>query len=266
MLPDLRARALSFASYLEKTDMNVPTMRENFEDTEIREEDREYFSRLLGRLHEGSVTILAISESWCGDCVENLPVFAKVEAEFPFIDLIIVPRDQNLDIMDRFDRRQADHSRVRLLRRVWPGVRISQGRPRAPTSSGRSQAQPGGLEPEEQKKACTRPGPTSELIRKARDETTGPYARSWRAGMDPKTLGPGVSQSPEMLAREADTVLGRERLSPLADFQFLGQGRQRWVGSLWRFSPGPRLPGHRRHGIRPKVSAAAQALCFRVLT
>lgn len=102
MLPDFKARALSFASYLEKSDMNVPTMRENSEDTEIREEDREYFSRLAGRLPEGSVTILAISESWCGDCVENVPVFAKVEAEFPFIDLAIVPRDQNLDIMDQF--------------------------------------------------------------------------------------------------------------------------------------------------------------------
>jgi thiol-disulfide isomerase/thioredoxin len=102
VLQEVRARALDFASYLEKADMNVPTMRENFNDTEIGEDDREYFARLAGRLPGGSVSVLALSESWCGDCVENLPVFAKVASEYPFLCLLIVPRDTNLDIMDRY--------------------------------------------------------------------------------------------------------------------------------------------------------------------
>ena len=102
MLAEIRARAMDFPSYLEKADMNAPTMRENFEDTRISESDREYFDRLAGRLPKGSVSILALSESWCGDCVENLPVFAKVAHEYPFLELLIVPRDTNLDIMDRY--------------------------------------------------------------------------------------------------------------------------------------------------------------------
>ncbi|NLA60409.1 MAG: thioredoxin family protein [Firmicutes bacterium] len=102
MLAEIRARALDFPSYLEKADMNGPTMRENFEDTRIGEGDREYFDRLAERLPKGSVSVLALSESWCGDCVENVPVFAKVAHEYPFLELLILPRDTNLDIMDRY--------------------------------------------------------------------------------------------------------------------------------------------------------------------
>ncbi|HHY44883.1 MAG TPA: thioredoxin family protein [Firmicutes bacterium] len=102
MLEEIRARALDFASYVQKADMNAPTMKENFEDTRISEKDREYFDRLAARLPKGAVSVLALSESWCGDCVENVPVFAKVAQEYPFLELLIVPRDTNMDIMDRY--------------------------------------------------------------------------------------------------------------------------------------------------------------------
>jgi thiol-disulfide isomerase/thioredoxin len=100
--PEWRARALDFESYLAKADMNVPTMRENFRDTRIPDGDRAYFDDLSGRLSPGQVTVLALSESWCGDCVENLPVIAKVASLYPFMDLLIFPRDINLDIMDEY--------------------------------------------------------------------------------------------------------------------------------------------------------------------
>lgn len=102
MRPEWRARALDFESYLAKADMNVPTMRENFRDTRIPDGDRAYFDDLSGRLSPGQVTVLALSESWCGDCVENLPVIAKVASLYPFMDLLIFPRDINLDIMDEY--------------------------------------------------------------------------------------------------------------------------------------------------------------------
>jgi len=102
VLAEIRARALDFSTYVAKADMNGPTMRENFEDTRISEKDREYFDRLAERLPKGAVSVLALSESWCGDCVENVPVFAKVAHEYPFLDLLILPRDTNLDIMDRY--------------------------------------------------------------------------------------------------------------------------------------------------------------------
>lgn len=102
MLSELQARALSFDQYLAKADMNVPTMKENYEGTVLTAGDSEFFSFLSQRLPAGSVTAVALSESWCGDCVENLPVLAKIASLYPFLRLWIFPRDVNLDIMDRY--------------------------------------------------------------------------------------------------------------------------------------------------------------------
>lgn len=95
-------RALDFQSYLSKADMNVPTMRENYEDTVVRPEDDLFFRGLSARLPAEAVTVLALSEPWCGDCVENLPAVAKLASLYPFIRLAILQRDLNLDVMDRY--------------------------------------------------------------------------------------------------------------------------------------------------------------------
>lgn len=95
-------RSLSFAGYLGKADMNVPTMKANFDDTQVSGEDHRYFSWLSSKLAPGSIKILAISESWCGDCVENLPVIAKLASLYPCLGLHVFSRDDNLDIMDKY--------------------------------------------------------------------------------------------------------------------------------------------------------------------
>ncbi len=102
MLSELQARALSFDQYLAKADMNVPTMKENFEDTVLTPGDQAFFASLSQKLPAGAVTALVLSESWCGDCVENLPALAKLASLHPFLRLWIFPRDTNLDIMDRY--------------------------------------------------------------------------------------------------------------------------------------------------------------------
>jgi len=45
---------------------------------------------------------LVLSESWCGDAAQNLPVLAKMAECSPLIDLRILIRDEHLDIMDQF--------------------------------------------------------------------------------------------------------------------------------------------------------------------
>ena len=37
-------RALSFQEYVDKAEMNVPTIKANYEDTQISEEDHKYLS------------------------------------------------------------------------------------------------------------------------------------------------------------------------------------------------------------------------------
>jgi len=43
-----------------------------------------------------------ITEGWCGDSAQNLPAIAKIAKTNPLINLQIIERDKNLEIMDRY--------------------------------------------------------------------------------------------------------------------------------------------------------------------
>ena len=45
---------------------------------------------------------LVISESWCGDAAQSVPMLNKMAAITDKVDLRIVFRDQNLDLMDQY--------------------------------------------------------------------------------------------------------------------------------------------------------------------
>jgi hypothetical protein len=45
---------------------------------------------------------MVLTETWCGDSAYNLPVIAEAAALSDHIDLRILPRDENLDIMDQY--------------------------------------------------------------------------------------------------------------------------------------------------------------------
>ena len=47
-------------------------------------------------------TWLVITEGWCGDAAQNLPIINKIAELNENIDLKIVLRDDNLDLMDHF--------------------------------------------------------------------------------------------------------------------------------------------------------------------
>ena len=47
-------------------------------------------------------TWLALTESWCGDSAQNLPIIAKAAALNTKINLRIIPIDENLEIMDQY--------------------------------------------------------------------------------------------------------------------------------------------------------------------
>jgi hypothetical protein len=47
-------------------------------------------------------TWLVITEGWCGDAAQNLPVLNKIAATADHIDLKVVLRDENLALMDLF--------------------------------------------------------------------------------------------------------------------------------------------------------------------
>lgn len=43
-----------------------------------------------------------LTEGWCGDAAQNLPVINKIAEENPNINLKLVLRDENLELMDEF--------------------------------------------------------------------------------------------------------------------------------------------------------------------
>ncbi|WP_436517681.1 thioredoxin family protein [Ekhidna sp. To15] len=45
---------------------------------------------------------LLITETWCGDAANSVPIIAKLAELNPSIDLRIVLRDENLELMDQF--------------------------------------------------------------------------------------------------------------------------------------------------------------------
>lgn len=45
---------------------------------------------------------ILITESWCGDAANSVPILAKISERLSNVDLKIVLRDDNLDLMDEF--------------------------------------------------------------------------------------------------------------------------------------------------------------------
>lgn len=49
-----------------------------------------------------SQTWLCITEAWCGDAAQNLPLFQRLADMNPLITFKLVLRDENLELMDRY--------------------------------------------------------------------------------------------------------------------------------------------------------------------
>lgn len=48
----------------------------------------------------GAWHLLVLSEDWCGDAVNTVPVIARLAELAPNLDLRVLARDENLDLMD----------------------------------------------------------------------------------------------------------------------------------------------------------------------
>lgn len=49
-----------------------------------------------------SMIWLILTEGWCGDAAQNVPIIEKIAAESDKIRTLYILRDENLDLMDRF--------------------------------------------------------------------------------------------------------------------------------------------------------------------
>lgn len=59
-------------------------------------------STALANKMDRPIIWLVITEGWCGDAAQNLPILDKLQSVFPHVDLKVVLRDENLELMDQF--------------------------------------------------------------------------------------------------------------------------------------------------------------------
>jgi hypothetical protein len=79
------------------TKLNFSRMKRIIKTTPISEE----VSNSVDCLNE-KLTWVVLAESWCGDAAQNLPVFAKIAETNPAINLKILLRDDNPEVMNQY--------------------------------------------------------------------------------------------------------------------------------------------------------------------
>jgi len=87
--------ATDFRTYLESVEKNQELWHGIYERVSISPEILEEARRIPGTWH-----LLALSEDWRGDAVNLLPVLARLTEEVAGLDLRVLSRDQNPDLMD----------------------------------------------------------------------------------------------------------------------------------------------------------------------
>ncbi|MGH2461328.1 MAG: thioredoxin family protein [Chloroflexota bacterium] len=87
--------ATTFDEYVERMKVNQETMRQHVEEIQVSAEDVAWW-RARGKLNA-----FVLTYDGCGDALYNLPILAKISKVAPNVDLRVVQREDNLDIIDQ---------------------------------------------------------------------------------------------------------------------------------------------------------------------
>ncbi|MDT0633248.1 thioredoxin family protein [Rubrivirga sp. S365] len=88
-------RAQTFAEFLPTAEDNVGLWEQNYSRARI---PQDLADRAEGAL--GTWRLLVLSEDWCGDAANTVPVLAAFADAVSNLDLRLLARDENLDLMD----------------------------------------------------------------------------------------------------------------------------------------------------------------------
>ena len=95
MLRDRFHAALRFSEFLEQAEKNAELWRDTYRLARVPAGAVERVSALPGHWH-----LLVLVEDWCGDAINTVPLLARLAELAPNLDLRIVGRDANPDLMD----------------------------------------------------------------------------------------------------------------------------------------------------------------------
>lgn len=82
---------------LDYTKMNIQRMNRLDKTIEINEEIRTDLATIPDQLNW-----LVLTEAWCGDAAQNIPILSKMANASSKIHLRFLLRDENLDVMDKY--------------------------------------------------------------------------------------------------------------------------------------------------------------------
>jgi hypothetical protein len=98
--PERFNTGVGWQEWMAKIDQNQEGFQNNYDDFSLTADEIAAFKALMAKPN-GPAKVLVIGEPWCPDVVRGLPPVAKL-AEATGIDMKIVWRDQNIDIMNEF--------------------------------------------------------------------------------------------------------------------------------------------------------------------
>jgi thioredoxin family protein len=87
--------AFPFTAFLESVVANAAHWRDAYRLARVPEEAVARLAAIPGRWH-----LLVMVEDWCGDAVNILPLLARLAEQAPNVDLRVLGRDDNADLMD----------------------------------------------------------------------------------------------------------------------------------------------------------------------
>jgi hypothetical protein len=86
---------LTFSRFLRSVQANQVLWREIWARATLPTEALEAAEAITGRWH-----LLVLAEDWCGDAVHILPYLARLEETLPNLEMRILSREENPDLMD----------------------------------------------------------------------------------------------------------------------------------------------------------------------
>ncbi|MEP7381274.1 MAG: thioredoxin family protein [Gemmatimonadota bacterium] len=93
--PERFDAALDFDAYLTTVVANSTLWRSVHRTAHVSDEAVARAREVPGRLK-----LLALTEDWCGDAVNSLPIIARLVDQVPTMELRLLSRDANPDLMD----------------------------------------------------------------------------------------------------------------------------------------------------------------------
>ena len=95
---------------LHYTKMNVHRMKRHDKHTELSDELKERLKNV-----DSEWIWLVLSEAWCGDAAQSLPIINKMAEMNDNITLRLILRDENLEVMDQFLQNGRSRSIPKLI-------------------------------------------------------------------------------------------------------------------------------------------------------